>query len=404
MSSSHQAATNPSLKTAFLVQKIGDRPPLPSQSYRLLDILEALHEGKEVFFRYIWTVGDLMTTEIKSLTLDHKVADGLAFLEENAVRHIPILDEEVDDKGGDSPPRRELIGIVSQRDLIRIVPPHVGTLLEGETDAKRLKEPLSVAITRNVRTAIPSTPVLEAVRVMVDQHFDCLPVVSESDDKQLVGMLTSEDVLKCFQMMEMLRKVRDVKSKAARLVDFSRGDITAPPTELLVESMIGHASDVMQPQVSTVMPEDSVRQALQLMQKNRFRHLPVLDGRGQLQGMLSDRDILRHLPPVERDRQKANVTQKFRDELFRIDPNDPETTRSLNEKVAIVMTGSPTTVEPTTSVAEVAEVFRRGRFCAVPVATKSAEGCKVVGIVTVTDILCAFLALGRLVGSAMQHG
>src|ERR1035441_8814868 len=136
MSSSHQAATNPSLKTAFLVQKIGDRPPLPSQSYRLLDILEALHEGKEVFFRYIWTVGDLMTTEIKSLTLDHKVADGLAFLEENAVRHIPILDEEVDDKGGDSPPRRELIGIVSERDLIRIVPPHVGTLLEGETDAR----------------------------------------------------------------------------------------------------------------------------------------------------------------------------------------------------------------------------------------------------------------------------
>ena len=56
-------------------------------------------------------------------------------------------------------------------------------------------------------------------------------------------MLTSEDVLKCFQVMEMLRKVRDVKSKAARLVDFSRGYIAAQPTELLVQSMIGHASD-----------------------------------------------------------------------------------------------------------------------------------------------------------------
>ena len=70
----------------------------------------------------------------------------------------------------------------------------------------------------------------------------------------------------------------------------------------------------MQPQVSTVLPEDSVRQALQYMQKNRFRHLPVVDGRGQLRGMLSDRDILRHLPPGGRDHQKANVTQKFRDQ------------------------------------------------------------------------------------------
>ena len=49
-------------------------------------------------------------------------------------------------------------------------------------------------MTRDVKTVRPSTPLGEAVNVLIGNRFGCLPVVDE--DNKLVGIVTEHDLLK----------------------------------------------------------------------------------------------------------------------------------------------------------------------------------------------------------------
>src|SRR5512135_3577421 len=46
----------------------------------------------------------------------------------------------------------------------------------------------------------------------------------------------------------------------------------------------------------TITPDISVTHALRLMRERKVHHLPVLDGRGQLVGIVSDKDLLHASP------------------------------------------------------------------------------------------------------------
>lgn len=52
-------------------------------------------------------------------------------------------------------------------------------------------------------------------------------------------------------------------------------------------------SALMSKKIVTIHMEDSIRMAYQIMQENKFRHLPVTDAAGNIIGILSDRDIQR---------------------------------------------------------------------------------------------------------------
>jgi len=53
-------------------------------------------------------------------------------------------------------------------------------------------------------------------------------------------------------------------------------------------------SEVMTVAVKTVTPTASAKTALELMHLGSFRHLPMVDDAGQVIGMISVRDLLRH--------------------------------------------------------------------------------------------------------------
>ncbi len=122
---------------------------------------------------------------------------------------------------------------------------------------------------------------------------------------------------------------------------------------------------VMSRNVETLDPADDVDLADMLMRLDRLHHLPVVED-GQLVGIVSQRDVARHqVSPssglsVEAQR-RANLRVKVRD----------------------MMIGSVTTVEPTTSVLEAAELMRERYLGCLPVVD---EG-ELVGIVTGTDML-----------------
>lgn len=122
------------------------------------------------------------------------------------------------------------------------------------------------------------------------------------------------------------------------------------------------ASDIMTRRVHTTSPQASVQEVAQLLVRERISGVPVIDdGNGQLIGIVTEADIIKHI--------------------------DYE-----GLKVAAIMTCQLITVGEDTPVSEIATLLTERRIKRVPVV----KAGRVVGIVSRADIVHA-VALGHLV-------
>jgi acetoin utilization protein AcuB len=122
----------------------------------------------------------------------------------------------------------------------------------------------------------------------------------------------------------------------------------------------------------TITADTSVPDALRLMRERQVRRLPVLDGRGRLAGIVSEKDLLNASP-------------------------SPATSLSIWEihyllaklKVESVMTREVLTVSEDAPIEDAARIMIDRKIGGLPVMRDQA----LVGIITETDLFTAFLAL-----------
>jgi CBS domain-containing protein len=107
----------------------------------------------------------------------------------------------------------------------------------------------------------PDCPVAEAIRAMREHKVGCLVVVEESG--RLVGILTERDL------------ARRIFAQGRPLTTLVRECMTADPV--------------------TVSSKESIRSAIERMEKGGYRHLPVLDECQRLIGILSIKRIVHYL-------------------------------------------------------------------------------------------------------------
>jgi CBS domain-containing protein len=125
-------------------------------------------------------VGELMTRELVTLKETQNLAIADELLRLNRIRHLPVVREG------------KLVGLVTHRDLLK------ATGLKCPDPAKH---PLWAAdiMSRDVRTVRPDMSLRDAVKLMLDNKFGCLPVVSE--DGKLQGILTEADLVRYAQQL-----------------------------------------------------------------------------------------------------------------------------------------------------------------------------------------------------------
>lgn len=125
--------------------------------------------------------------------------------------------------------------------------------------------------------------------------------------------------------------------------------------------------DSMTRQVVAVGPETTAAEALALCREYGIRHLPVLDG-GRLVGLISDRD-LRSATPALGDPSRAEAFQRIR--------------------VGDEMAREVTTARPEEPIEYAAAAMYEKKIGCLPVV----EGDELVGIVTSSDVMRAFVRL-----------
>ncbi len=114
----------------------------------------------------------------------------------------------------------------------------------------------------------------------------------------------------------------------------------------------------MTPNPVTVSPKAMLSIARDKMAAGKFRRVPVVQD-GVLVGILTDRDLRQYVGVEERTRIEAAMTE------------------------------TPLTIPPTLTVAEATRLMLKHQISGLPVL----EGGQLVGIITTSDILRAFLEL-----------
>ena len=344
---------------------------------RLLDWLERTCENSHIRFNSMAVAADIMSKRVKTLTMDHTVKAAVELMEKNRIRHVPIFDE--DPERGDE---KYFVGVISQRDILRLSYEDKPKNAKDDIDSKSLRQLLSQIISRNPFSVGPQTPIPEVITMMIDHHVDLVPVL---DEGLLVGLITTADIIELYVKLDKVLKSICVRGTGKSAIDLS--ELTEEQSKVMLLTVHQMVHEVMAKDVACIAEEDTIGSVTILIQENRIRHAPVLNEEGQMIGIVSDRDVLKHLPFA--GRRPLHEPKKFRATLFRKTPNQKASSLTIGD----IMTRRVKHVPPSSTVRDVADLMCKHKISCLPVLDNNKN---LRGSVTVTDIMKMLLGIYQL--------
>ena len=276
------------------------------------------------------TVADIMTNVPIVVEVPGSRSDAINVMVRNKLTGVPVV------RAADG----KLVGIVSRKDVFN----------NFEEDQ------LSLIMKKDIITVSPSATIADVAKIFVEKRIHRIPVV---DDGRLVGIITPTDLLD------------EVKNKKSKL----------------------KAEDVINTTCVTAYVEDPLSYIVASMRVSKSVAFPVLDARGNLVGIITDRDLF-----IDQTEDKEALTAMGLDEsteslagyrnvlpLFYV-----ATDKDISEEriVKDYMIKDPVTVFKKTSVSDVAKLMKQNDFGQIPVHGNKDE---LVGMVYDVDILAALL-------------
>ncbi len=128
-------------------------------------------------------VKNLMNRDVVCADMDTPLGKAMDLCSEKRIRHLPVLDEH-----------KQLVGLVTDRDLRYYVSPRLGTISENRSDRESLERPLHLIMVRNVVVASEEAALSEAAGLMLANRVGCLPIVDT--DQHVVGIITTTDLIR----------------------------------------------------------------------------------------------------------------------------------------------------------------------------------------------------------------
>lgn len=126
-------------------------------------------------------IKEIMTTRVATVSMDDRLGVIKEIFEQAHFRHLLVLEDEV------------LMGVISDRDLLRALSPYLDTDAEMNRDTETLNRRAHQIMSRQPITIAADRSLQEAARVMLEQHVSCLPVLEKG---ALVGILSWKDLLR----------------------------------------------------------------------------------------------------------------------------------------------------------------------------------------------------------------
>lgn len=126
-------------------------------------------------------VSQLMTHDPVTVSMDESVAAIKEMFDSHMFHHLIVVEEGA------------VVGIISDRDLLRALSPFIGKRDERTADARLLQRHAHQIMTRNPVCVSERTPLSEAMALILAHRISSLPVVDAS--RRPVGILSWRDVV-----------------------------------------------------------------------------------------------------------------------------------------------------------------------------------------------------------------
>jgi CBS domain-containing protein len=143
--------------------------------------------------------------------------------------------------------------------------------------------------------------------------------------------------------------------------------------------------DIMESDVPTVRPEDSVEMVLRTMREHQLPGVPVVNDGGRCVGIITDADLV--LREEDADLHMPHYFELFGGVVF-LEPLgkfEQRLRKAFSSTAEDLMTEDPITIEPDAGVGQAARTIARSKHNRLPVV----EHGRLVGVVTRLDVLDA---------------
>ncbi len=126
-------------------------------------------------------VADIMSRDVVTVGPDDDVLVVRKLFNKHGFHHVLVVLQG------------QLVGVISDRDVLREASPFLDTLAERPQDLATLKKRVHQIMSRNLVVARGDDSVADAAATMLDRRVSCLPVVTA--EGHVEGVVTSRDLL-----------------------------------------------------------------------------------------------------------------------------------------------------------------------------------------------------------------
>ncbi len=321
------------------------------------------------------TASDIMNTGVHSLNMGDTVKRCLEFMEHNSVRHAVIF-QESEERGQES----TFVGIVSQRDILRQTLPENKQKGNNKIDPHFLRQMLSLIVVRDPISVDPETDIPDIIETLTNNRISIVPVLN---GPKLEGIITTTDILQIYQKLD--RHLRHLNPKLRNNMDAEQiANLCSEDTAKKLKLIGQPVENIMVKKIISLETHDELECAINVLNANKFRHILIVDDQQKLAGIISDRDILKHLPFA--GKRPTSVADVYTDYLFRVKPH----TINLGQSLEKVITTDVKCVLPSTTCIDAATTMIIRRISSLPVVDDDKH---ILGLVTVTDLVRTLLDL-----------
>jgi len=135
---------------------------------------------------------------------------------------------------------------------------------EGESNMKCRE-----IMTKDPVCCLPDDEVQKAAQLMKDENVGVIPIIEDEDTKTLLGIVTDRDLA-----LRVVAEARDLDSTRIK--------------------------DVMTTGAVSCQPEDDLQKALDAMEENQVRRIPVVDSNQKIVGIIAQADVATRLGEPKR--------------------------------------------------------------------------------------------------------
>ncbi len=127
-------------------------------------------------------VDELMSKRIVTVHMDDTLNVVKEIFDNSRFHHLLVVESE------------ELVGVITDRDLLKAISPNLGTAAETTRDTETLSKKVHQIMQRKPKTLRVKAKIYHAIEIFNNYNVSCIPVID--DQHKPVGIISWRDIMK----------------------------------------------------------------------------------------------------------------------------------------------------------------------------------------------------------------